>query len=308
MDEDGGRRLSGERGRDQVLKVEGLDHAYGASERGVFGLNFSLTKGERVALLGLNGAGKSTTFRAIAGLIPLEKGKVFVGGLDLALARKRALGQLGYLSENSPLPLELTPRQYLVGECQLRGVPYERYTPSLIEEFELDSVLERPMFSLSRGFRKRIGLAASMCHGPSLLLLDEPTAGLDPHQVDQFRNLIKGVSRRCAVLISTHVLAEVEALCQRCLILHLGRLRSELTLPVEGDGRYFVEAQCSGERPEGALSVEGDGHFCYETPPLMEPSQWLAERVRQGWRIRRFEPVQCSLEQDFLRIIGGKNR
>lgn len=293
-------------GRGQVLDVKDLNHAYGKSERGIFGLNFSLSKGERVALLGLNGAGKSTTFRAIAGLIPLEKTKVFIGGLDLASKRKEALGKVGYLSENSPLPLELTPRQYLVAECQLRGVSYERYTPSLVAEFELDSVLERPMFSLSRGFRKRIGLAASMCHGPSLLLLDEPTAGLDPHQVEQFRNLIKGVSRRCAVLISTHVLAEVEALCQRCLILHLGRLRSELTLPVEGDGRYFVEAQFSGGRPEGAFSVEGEDRFCYQTPPLVEPSQWLAERVKLGWRVWRFEPVQRSLEQDFLRIIGGK--
>jgi ABC-2 type transport system ATP-binding protein len=298
--------LNDDGGRGQVLDVKDLNHAYGKSERGIFGLNFSLSKGERVALLGLNGAGKSTTFRAIAGLIPLEKTKVFIGGLDLASKRKEALGKVGYLSENSPLPLELTPRQYLVAECQLRGVSYERYTPSLVAEFELDSVLERPMFSLSRGFRKRIGLAASMCHGPSLLLLDEPTAGLDPHQVEQFRNLIKGVSRRCAVLISTHVLAEVEALCQRCLILHLGRLRSELTLPVEGDGRYFVEAQFSGGRPEGAFSVEGEDRFCYQTPPLVEPSQWLAERVKLGWRVWRFEPVQRSLEQDFLRIIGGK--
>jgi ABC-2 type transport system ATP-binding protein len=284
-----------------ILEIRGVKRLYGQGGKGVRDLSFSLKHGGRVALLGLNGAGKSTTFRLIAGLLIPDEGELCIAGYSLAKYRAKALQLLGYLPENAPLPLELTPKQYLDFECQLRGLQPSGRCAQLVEACELGEVLHSPMGTLSRGFRKRVALAGSLVHQPQLLLLDEPTAGLDPHQVEQFRRLILTVSELCTVLVSTHVLAEVETLCERCLILHHGRLKEDLALPCGSKGMYKVEYL--GNLKDSSLSETkdiGSGWKESSLSNLHEPEHWLQKQIQAGVSIRCFTPLTKRLEDIFL--------
>jgi ABC-2 type transport system ATP-binding protein len=283
------------------LRLKSVTKKYGRKSRGVQNLSFELKKGEKVGLLGLNGAGKSTTFRLIAGLL-----KPDVGQIDFCDSPSRAeqtLGMLGYLPEHASLPLELRVEKYIRLEAELRGVSPALRFDELVEACELQEVLGKRIKALSRGYRKRVALAGALIHGPSLLLLDEPTAGLDPHQVGQFRRLIDKVSKDCAVLISTHVLAEVEAICRRCLILHEGQLKADLAIPIEQKGLYEAELKgvVKGDVHGAELLGERDGWARVRLVPEPSPEEWLRYIMSVG-ECRSLVPCIEKLEDHFLSL------
>ncbi|MGE3302426.1 MAG: ABC transporter ATP-binding protein [Hyphomonadaceae bacterium] len=209
-----------------VLQVEGLTKRFG-SRAAVSELRFQIEVGEIVALLGPNGAGKTTTMRLITGYLEPDEGSVRVFGLDVAQDRARAQERIGYLPEGNPLYEEMTPFSYLRFVAETRGLdPRASRAPVLraAQDASVGDAIGRPIETLSKGYRRRVGLAAALIHDPLLLVLDEPTDGLDPNQRGNVRALIQRLGAERAVLISTHSLEEVEAVCTRAIVIDKGRI------------------------------------------------------------------------------------
>jgi ABC-2 type transport system ATP-binding protein len=222
-----------------VIEVEGLTKDYGTVVA-VQDVSFSVGRGEVVGFLGPNGAGKSTTLRILAGFLGATSGKVRVNGHDLAEASILARASLGYMPEAAPLYPELRVREYLEFRARLKRVPRAKRGDSVeraLERANLREVSETTIGHLSKGFRQRVGLADALVADPPLLILDEPTAGLDPNQVREVRALIKELATDHTVLLSTHILSEVEATCQRALVIDRGRLVAQGTLAELSRGR-----------------------------------------------------------------------
>ena len=190
-------------------------------------VSFEVARGEIVGFLGPNGAGKTTTMRILACYLPATGGAVNVAGYDVFRDSIEVRRRIGYLPENVPLYPEMRVDEYLNYRARLKGVPPKKRRKR-VDEVKglcgLKDVGRRIIGQLSKGFRQRVGLAESMVHDPDLLILDEPTIGLDPNQIRQVRELIKGLAPRHTILISTHILPEVEMTCQRVLIIHRGRI------------------------------------------------------------------------------------
>ncbi len=222
-----------------MIEVEGLTKDYGTVVA-VRDVSFSVGKGEVVGFLGPNGAGKSTTLRILAGFLGATSGRVRVNGHDLAEASLEARASLGYMPEAAPLYPELRVREYLEFRARLKRVPRSKRGASIeraLERANLKGVSETTIGHLSKGFRQRVGLADALVADPPLLILDEPTAGLDPNQVREVRALIKELATDHTVLLSTHILSEVEATCQRALVIDRGRLIAQGTLEELSRGR-----------------------------------------------------------------------
>jgi ABC-2 type transport system ATP-binding protein len=281
-----------------IIEAQNLTRIYSGTGRGVKDLSFQVHEGETVALLGLNGAGKSTTFKCLTGLLNLDKGSVRVCGTSLEEDRLQASRSLGYLPEQAPLHPDLTPREHLHFECRVRNRKLGQHFDEIVEICELTDVLDRPVRELSRGFRQRVGLANCLAHEPKLLLLDEPTASLDPHQVEQFRQLISKASQKSAIILSTHILAEVEALCSRCLILHEGELIESLPLPVKSSDQFEIELRQPNEENWRRELINLDGQT---------PESILAAYHKKGHEVRLFTPFQQSLEDHFLHATQERN-
>jgi ABC-2 type transport system ATP-binding protein len=214
-----------------VLEIAGLTRRFGRN-LAVDGLDLSLERGEVLGFLGPNGAGKSTTMRTLAGVLPADAGLVRVCGLDLQADPVAARSRMGYLAEGAPLYADMTAGQLLrfVARVRgLRGVAARRAVDDAVARLELGAALDRPIETLSKGFTRRVGLAQAILHGPDLLLLDEPTDGLDPNQKAQVRALLAELAADRAILISTHILEEVEAMCARCAVISRGRLVADDT-------------------------------------------------------------------------------
>lgn len=196
-------------------------------------INFSFKQGEVVGLLGENGAGKTTLMRILSGYIPPESGTVMVKGQCLQGAKVAAKKDMGYVSELNPLCDYMTVAEYLSCIASLRRVPYLNRKTQLQETselFQLNKYWDCPIKNLSKGYRKRLGLAQALIHNPDILLLDEPTDGLDPKQKQQFNTLISNIAQYKTILISTHVVDEIKQLCNRMLILHNGEIKSDYTM------------------------------------------------------------------------------
>ena len=243
-------------------------------------LNLALDKGEVLGLLGVNGAGKSTTLRMIAGVLAPSAGRVRIDGEDLYERPELARRRIGYLPEAAPLHTELTVEEYLGFCARLRGLAREARAASsrAIERCELGDVRRRLIGALSKGFRQRVGLAQAILHDPELIVLDEPASGLDPVQAMRLREIVRDLGNDHAVVLSTHVLPDVLACCDRVAILHEGALR--------------YEGRLAAFRQDGALRVQ-------VTRPLAS-SDWLALPMvasaepidateTQRWRIRLCE-------------------
>jgi ABC-2 type transport system ATP-binding protein len=214
-----------------VLQVEGLAKSFGR-RRAVDGVSFSLELGEIVGFLGPNGAGKTTTMRMIAGYLEPDEGFVKVFGIDVAADRARAQERIGYLPEGGPLYGEMTPLSYLRFIAEARGVDPNAARPLILraaQDVLLGEAIDRPIETLSKGYRRRVGLAAALLHDPMLLALDEPTDGLDPNQREAVRDLIKRLANERGLIISTHALEEVEAVCTRAIVIDRGRIVADDT-------------------------------------------------------------------------------
>ncbi|HSR53489.1 MAG TPA: ABC transporter ATP-binding protein [Acidobacteriota bacterium] len=209
-----------------MIEAQGLCKYYGPFVA-IEDITFSIPKGQIVAFLGPNGAGKTTTMKILSGYLSATKGQAKIAGLDVRSQRIEAAKQLGYLPENGPLYEDLTPLELLefFGEARgLQGPDFEERRDAVIEQCALQQVLEKPISKLSRGYRQRVGLAQALLHDPEVLIMDEPTSGLDPNQIRDFRENIQRLGRTKTVLISTHILQEVDAVADRVLLVHNGRL------------------------------------------------------------------------------------
>ena len=190
-------------------------------------ISFSVGKGEVVGFLGPNGAGKSTTMRILAGFLPATSGKVTVAGFDVFEEPLEAKRRVGYLPENPPVYDALTPRSYLAFCAALKGIPRARLkgeVERVAERTGATEVMDRVIGNLSRGYRQRVGLAQALIGDPEVLVLDEPTVGLDPLQIREVRQLVKSLAGRHTVILSTHILPEVAMTCEKVLVIHQGRL------------------------------------------------------------------------------------
>ena len=193
-------------------------------------LSFNLPRGQLVAFLGPNGAGKSTTMRLLTGYLTPTSGSASVAGHDVVRDRLAAAIKVGYLPESGPFYPDMTPVDFLrfIAAARSLGTSTTKARiEAVTDQCKLGEVLGKPIGKLSKGFKQRVGLAAAILHDPEVLILDEPTAGLDPNQVDQVRTLLKGLAKSRTVLLSTHILSEVRALADRILLIHRGKLRHD---------------------------------------------------------------------------------
>src|SRR5689334_2149019 len=214
-----------------MIEVENLTKRY-AGRTAVSGISFTVNRGEIVGLLGPNGAGKSTTMRILSCFLPATSGTVRVGGRDVFHDSTEVRRRIGYMPENNPLHGEMRVREYLKFRARLKGLGRQRSRERVdvvMEQCGLTDVSKRIIGQLSKGYKQRVGLADALVHEPDLIILDEPTAGLDPNQIRSVRQLIKDLAGKHTVLLSTHILPEVEMTCNRVLILHEGRVLADDT-------------------------------------------------------------------------------
>jgi|YNPNPStandDraft_1061719.scaffolds.fasta_scaffold01106_13 ABC-2 type transport system ATP-binding protein len=215
-----------------MIQVSNLSKWYGPFQA-LREVSFQVDEGEVVGLLGPNGAGKTTTIKILTGYLHPDEGTVLIGGLDVLTHTREVQAIIGYLPENAPLYPELSVQGYLKMIADLRQIPPEEQLERIAEAVQavgLEDQLTRPIGQLSKGYRQRVGLAQAILHRPKLLILDEPTLGLDPTQVLEVRRLIRRLARDSTVLFSTHILSEVEALCDRVIILMNGQVRADARL------------------------------------------------------------------------------
>jgi ABC-2 type transport system ATP-binding protein len=214
-----------------MIDVQGLTKEYGRL-RAVDDLSFRVEPGQVLGFLGPNGAGKTTTMRIVAGFLPATAGRVLVCGSDIETQPVQAKRRIGYLPEGAPCYPEMTPRSFLDFIAEARGIPPVERRRRLDEVFallHLERVLTQPIDTLSKGYRRRVGLAQAILHDPEVLILDEPTDGLDPNQKHEVRELIGRMASSKIIVISTHLLEEVEAVCNRAIIIAHGRILADDT-------------------------------------------------------------------------------
>ena len=209
-----------------MIEANGLSKFYGDFVA-IQDISFSIPEGQIVAFLGPNGAGKSTTMKILTGFLSPNRGRASIAGLDIQRQRIEASRKLGYLPENGPLYQEMTPVELLTffGEARgFAGSELEAAIDRVNRLCALSEVMEKPIDKLSRGYRQRVGLAQALLHNPEVLIMDEPTAGLDPNQIRIFRDNIQELGRTKTILISTHILQEVDAVADRVLLINEGKL------------------------------------------------------------------------------------
>ncbi|MBC7544943.1 MAG: ATP-binding cassette domain-containing protein [Candidatus Sericytochromatia bacterium] len=287
-------------------------------------VSFTVEKGQILGLLGPNGAGKSTTMKIITGFLPPSSGKVTVGGYDIFENSLEARRHLGYLPENPPLYVDMTVSSYLDFVSKLKGVPAARRKERLdtvLQQCWLTDVRHKLINKLSKGYRQRVGLAGALIHDPDVLILDEPTAGLDPKQINETRQLIKSLAGKHTVILSTHILPEVEMTCEKVVIINKGRVVAQdtperLRSRLKGGEQIAVvvrgprdEVAAELARIEGVREVHSEPHagpmttFLLDADSLNALRETIASRiVAAGWGLHELKSVGYSLEETFLRL------
>lgn len=250
----------------ELVRIESLVKHFGPI-RAVGGISFSVRRGEVLGFLGPNGAGKSTTMKIVTGFLPADSGRIEVGGEDIAANPIAAKRRIGYLPEGAPLYSDMTTRAFLefaAGIRGFRGKEQRRRVDETVARVQLEGVLEQPIETLSKGFKRRVGLAQSILHDPEVLVLDEPTDGLDPNQKHEVRSLIREMAPRKAIILSTHLLEEVDAVCSRAVVISAGRIVSDgapEALHARADGHNAVTLVLRDAAPErvrpALLALEG---------------------------------------------------
>jgi len=317
----GGRRLDPGEVSGVLLEVQGLSRYYG-SLAAVNGISFSIDRGEIVGLLGPNGAGKTTTMRMLTCFLPPSEGTARVAGHDIMDEPMEVRRHLGYMPENNPLYGEMRTEEYLRFRAELKGVPRRRRTQRVGRCMELCGVAEvrrQVIRTLSKGYRQRVGLADALLGDPDVLILDEPTIGLDPNQIRQTRATIRQLSERHTILLSTHILQEVEAICERALIIDRGKIVADDTLEglSEATVRRAVKAEMKGDadqicsalrRLDGVQEVSVTRADAWNTFHITaSEGQDVREAVyalaaRSGWPLRELTMGRATLEDVFHRI------
>ncbi len=309
-----------------AITLESVSKRFG-SKTVVHNLTFSVQKGEIVGFLGPNGAGKTTTMRMIAGFTTASSGQVTVAGYNMATRNQEAARNIGYLPEHPPLYDMLDVSQYLRFVAKVKGVPRAETKTELdrvASACKLETVMHREIYKLSKGYRQRVGLAQALLGKPEVLLLDEPTAGLDPGQIHETREVIRSFGEQHAVLLSTHILPEVTLICSRVAIINDGYLLAidspaGLQRASEQTNRVLLTATAPGDALRSELlSVTGvTGVTMHAVPGIhglidvdcqtdaregIEAA--IARAVASRWNLHRLERQQPTLENVFLRYVS----
>jgi ABC-2 type transport system ATP-binding protein len=298
-----------------MIRIENLVKAFGA-KRAVDGVSFSVERGEVLGFLGPNGAGKSTTMRMITGFMPPTSGKVTIGGHDVAESPLQAKRLVGYLPENAASYPEMTVKGFLEFAAELRGLRGAKRRQALSRVVELcflGSVLRQSIDTLSKGYRHRTCLAQALIHDPEVLIMDEPTDGLDPNQKHEVRNLIRDIGRNKAIVFSTHILEEVDAACTRAIIIDRGKivangtpdelrnmsvLAGAVTLSAHGATAEKLSQVGRVEDLGGAFRV-----YPHDKSRASELAQAVVDLVaREGWKVEGMFSERGELDEVFRRI------
>jgi ABC-2 type transport system ATP-binding protein len=311
---------------DIMIEVKDLTKDYG-SRRAINKLNFTISKGEVVGFLGPNGAGKSTTMKIITGFMAPSSGTATIAGFDVFESPLEVKKRIGYLPETPPVYTDMYVRDYLTYVAELKQVPREKIKAQVnraLEKTNLTGVEKRLIHNLSKGYRQRVGIAQALVSNPEVLILDEPTVGLDPKQVAEIRELIKELRGQHTIILSTHILSEVQAICDRVMIIHQGqivaqdrienlavqdrgqrrltiRLRKEVTdlkkvlMGIEG----VVNVTAGGSRCEWEVSIRGDESVV----------DAISSRVvGEGLGLLELSPHKVDLEDVFLKLTYGSEQ
>ena len=293
-----------------MLHVDKINKTFG-STLAVTQLDIDVAVGQIRGLLGPNGAGKSTTIRMICGVLVPNSGTIEIDGIDLSTQPSKAKQLLGYVPEGAPLPFQLLPIEYLQHTATMYGVrrsEIKKLIEHWAEKCDISTVLQKPIGSLSRGFRQRVALASALLHSPKLLVLDEPSTGLDPAQNATFRNLLHELSETTAIIYSSHNLAEVEATCDAVSIVNHGQLlldgsfealRSEDSAVVVEVSPASIAVQIGGNEIQ---NIDNDWAQC--TIESLTGEEIAAQVAALGGKIRLLHPLVASLETNYLRIIN----
>lgn len=287
------------------------------------GISFQVSKGEIVGFLGPNGAGKSTTMRMLTGYLPPSEGSVKIAGYDVLHETIEARRHIGYMPEQVPLYLEMRVSAFLEYRAALKGVPARKIRERVsivMERCSLTDVSRKIIGHLSKGYRQRVGLADAMVHDPDLLILDEPTAGLDPNQIRAVRDLIKELGKDHTILISTHILPEVEAACGRALIIHRGRIEASDSLENLSSrvlsGALYLELKTKASDAESkfkaldcvsSIDIRREDGDWTQLSVTAKPGEDVRDRVyevirKESWDLREFRRGKASLEDVFVEL------
>jgi ABC-2 type transport system ATP-binding protein len=305
-----------------VINVNHLGKMYGRF-RALNDVSFHVEKGEIVGFLGPNGAGKTTTMRILTGFMPPSEGQAHVAGFDVFQESLEVRKRIGYLPESVPLYAEMSVRAYLDYMASLHRVADRK--PAVDRAMERCHIADRAnslIGKLSKGLRQRVGLAQAIVHDPEVLILDEPTIGLDPRQITEVRELIKTLGQEHTVILSTHILPEVSQTCDRVLIINNGQLIAEgspddLTAQLEAGGRIQIKignpeidaAAILGEVPD-VTNVQARGNGAYElacAAGIDRRADTARAIVEQGWDLLELQSVHLSLEDVFLKLTTEEN-
>jgi len=307
-----------------MIEVENLTKTYGEA-RGITGVSFSMERGEILGFLGPNGAGKTTTMRILTCFMPATSGSARVAGYDVFEQSLEVRKKIGYLPETVPLYTDMQVPVYLRFVAGLKGVPYReirRRVDEIMEQVGLAHMAHKFIGELSKGYRQRVGLAQALINDPEVLILDEPTIGLDPKQIIEIRSLIKGLSGDRTILLSSHILPEVSMICQRVIIIDEGRIKAMDTPDnLMRQLRAFdkVQARIAGPKDsvlkalraiDGVRSVaaaDGGGltaSYLVEFTNGFDGSHLVARAAAESrWDLYELTPVRMSLEDIFIRIV-----
>ncbi len=306
-----------------MIEVEHLVKSYGQA-RAVNDISFKVEKGEILGFLGPNGAGKTTTMRILTGYLPATGGTARVAGFDVFEQSMEVRKRIGYLPETPPLYPDMTVSAYLAFVAQIKGVPKAEISNRVAEAMRLATVTERKdelIKRLSRGFKQRVGIAQAIVHNPDVIILDEPTVGLDPNQIKEVRGLIKNLAGQHTIILSTHILPEVEMTCDRVVIINKGRIAAvdtthNLTTQLKGGERVRLQVKGSAEGLRDSIASIGgvrnveiksseDGLVTaeIESERGADLRAQIASRViNKGFDLLELRAVTLSLEDIFMQL------
>ncbi len=307
-----------------MIQVEKLTKSYG-SYQALKEITFSVKKGEILGFLGPNGAGKTTTMRILTCFFPATSGKATVAGFDVFEEPHEVRKRIGYLPESVPLYKDMIVTDYLSFVAGIKGVAgrdVKKRVDIVMDECGLTHMSHKLISELSKGYRQRVGLAQALVNEPEVLILDEPTAGLDPKQIIDIRKLIKGLAGKRTIILSTHILPEVSMTCQRVIIINEGKVIAvdtpqNLTSNIQGAGRITVKVDGPWQEVAKGLSgitgisrvdrKEGDNgvsEFIIDTAKGLDVRKDIAPLiVKNGWGLLELKPVEMSLEDIFVKLV-----
>jgi len=317
-----------------MIKVEGLTKRY-ARTVAVDNISFEVEKGQIVGFLGPNGAGKTTTMRVLTCFLPPTDGTATVAGFDVVQHPLQVKKRIGYLPETPPVYPEMEVAEYLTFTGQLKGISsgdIKRRVDDVMGRCAIGDVRGKLIGKLSKGYRQRVGLAQAIIHNPDVLILDEPTSGLDPKQIIEIRELLKSLAGEHTIILSTHILSEVEHSCQQVIIINRGKLVaidsvSNLTNRLRGSEAVAVVVEAAAGRPNPTevqqrleqvagvsrvmMKESRDGRLAFEVESL-QGRQIRADLARtvvnSGWGLNEMRPVGLSLEEIFLQLTASEEK